>query len=100
MEDPEERRALRQLTIRAHYEGYLRQEALSVQHLQSLESWRIPESFDYDTVKGLRNESRMKLKKVAPGTLSQASRIDGVTPAEIALLQVHLSRLRRAADNK
>ena len=64
-------------------------------HLRALENWRIPETLDYDLIPGLRNESRMKLKKVAPASLSQASRIDGVTPAEIALLQVHISRLRR-----
>jgi len=100
LEDPQERKVLRQLAVRAHYEGYLRQEEISVAHLRSLENWRIPESFDYDAIPGLRNESRMKLKKVAPGSLSQASRIDGVTPAEIALLQVHLSRLRRMKENE
>ncbi len=95
LDDPLDRRVLRQLVIRAHYEGYLRQEAMSVAHLRALENWRIPETLDYDLIPGLRNESRMKLKKVAPASLSQASRIDGVTPAEIALLQVHISRLRR-----
>lgn len=98
--DELDRRAIRQLVIRAHYEGYLRQEGISVAHLRSLESWRIPETFDYDVIPGLRNESRMKLKKVAPASLSQASRIDGVTPAEIALLQVHLARLTRIEAEK
>ncbi len=93
-------RAMRQLAIRAHYEGYLRQEALSVAHLRSLESWRIPETMDYDCIPGLRNESRMKLKKFAPASLSQASRIDGLTPAEIALLQVHLRRITAAEEEK
>ncbi len=95
LEDRMDRRILRQLAIRSHYEGYLRQEEIAVHHLNALESWNIPVSFNYDDIPGLRNESRMKLKKVSPGTLSQASRIDGVTPAEIALLQVHLSRLSR-----
>ncbi len=89
----EDRRVMRQLVIRAHYEGYLRQEAISVAHLRSLENWRIPADMDYDKIPGLRNESRMKLKKFTPASLSQASRIDGVTPAEIALLQVHLRRI-------
>ena len=99
-EDPADRRVLRQLAVRAHYEGYLRQEEASVSHLRALESWRIPEDFDYDRIPGLRGESRMKLKKTAPGSLAQAGRIDGVTPAEIALLQVHLSRLRRAKSER
>ena len=47
-------------------------------------------------ITGLRNESRMKLKRVAPVSLAQASRIDGVTPSEISLLQVWLERVRRS----
>ncbi len=100
VKEENDKRVMRQLVIRAHYEGYLRQEAISVAHLRSLENWKIPENMDYDSIPGLRNESRMKLKKVAPGSLSQASRIDGVTPAEIALLQVHISRLRRSGNNE
>ena len=99
-EDPQERRVMRQLVIRSHYEGYLRQEAIAVGHLRALESWQIPGELDYSTIPGLRNESRMKLKKVMPGTLAQASRIDGVTPAEIALLQVHIARLRKTPKDE
>ena len=90
-----DRRVLRQLTVRAHYEGYLRHEESAIAKLRTLEQWRIPADFDYDAIAGLRNESRMKLKKILPTSLSQAGRIDGVTPAEIALLQVHLSRYQR-----
>ena len=96
----EGRRIFRQLAIRAHYEGYIRQEDQSVARLRHLESWRIPADFDYDSVTGLRNESRMKLKRVAPASLSQASRIDGVTPVEISLLQVWLERLRHKPEEK
>ncbi len=99
-EDPLDRKCLSSLAVQAHYEGYLRQEELSVTHLRKLESWRIPETFDYDTIPGLRNESRMKLKKIAPSSLAQAGRIDGVTPAEIALLQVHLARLKHGENRK
>ena len=86
-------KAFRQLIVQAHYEGYLEREDSSIVKLQKLENWRIPEDFNYDAINGLRNESRLKLKKVTPSTLAQAGRIDGVTPAEIALLQVHLTRL-------
>lgn len=89
------RKIIRQLAIRAHYEGYLDREESSIVKLQKLESWKIPSDFSYDGISGLRNEAKMKLKKVKPTTLAQAGRIDGVTPAEIALLQVHLTRLRR-----
>ncbi len=91
------RRILRRLAIEAHYEGYLKREESAIAKLRNLESWSIPDAFDYASIKGLRNEARMKLSKVRPSTLSQAGRIDGVTPAEIALLQVHISRARREA---
>jgi len=90
-----DRRVFRHLVIEAHYEGYLKREASSVAKLRSLESWGIPEGFDYASIKGLCNEARLKLCKVRPSSLAQAGRIDGVTPAEIALLQVHLARGRR-----
>ena len=92
---PGDRRVLRQLTIRAHYEGYMRQEEQAIRNLRALEEWRIPADFDYAALPGLRNESRMKLQKIKPGTLAQASRIDGVTPSEISLLQVFLMREKR-----
>lgn len=92
------RRVLRQLAIRAHYEGYLKREEQSIAKLHSLEAWRIPDEFDYAEIKGLRNESRMKLMKTKPTSLAQAGRIDGVTPSEIALLHVHLMRQRRQAE--
>lgn len=89
-----DRRVLRHLAIQAHYEGYMRQEEQAIRRLRALEAWRIPEDFDYSSLPGLRNESRMKLQKVRPGTLAQAGRIDGVTPSEISLLQVFLMRAR------
>ena len=88
----EGRKILNHLVVNAHYKGYLAREDISVKKLQKLEEWKIPVNFDYDSLTGLRNESRMKLKNVKPTTLAQAGRIDGVTPAEIALLQVHLKR--------
>ncbi len=100
MSDRLERRAFRQLVIDSHYEGYLRREEESIAKLNKLECWKIPAAFNYDAVKGLKNESLMKLKKVLPATLAQAGRIDGITPAEIALLQVHLTRFRKQSNNE
>lgn len=91
----QDRRAYRHVAARAHYEGYMKREDQAIAKLRELESWRIPESMDYSAIQGLRNESRMKLSKIKPSTLAQAGRIDGVTPPEIALLQVHISRIRR-----
>lgn len=89
------RKIMRQLAIKAHYEGYLNREESSIFKLQKLESWKIPTDFNYDKIVGLRNEAKMKLKQIEPTTLAQAGRIDGVTPAELALLQVHLTRLHK-----
>jgi len=96
----EGRRIFRQLAIRAHYEGYMRQEDQAVARLRDLEAWRIPDDFDYSSLTGLRTESRTKLMKIRPTSLAQASRIDGVTPAETALLQVHLIRTRHREQQK
>jgi len=90
--DKPDRRIARQLVIQAHYEGYLEREKMEIEKLKNLENIRIPDSFDYSVVKGLRNEARMKLMKFKPTTFAQASRIDGVTPAELTILRVHLKR--------
>ncbi len=96
-QSPDRLRVLRQLAINAHYDGYLERENESIRRLQKLEQWKIPVDFDYSKLPGLRNESRAKLIKAAPSTLAQAERLDGVTPAEIGLLQIHLTRQRHAA---
>ena len=96
-DDPLDRRVFRQIAVLAHYEGYMKREEQAIAKLRALESWRIPENLDYSAVTGLCNESRAKLSKIRPATLAQAGRIDGVTPPEIALLQVHIMRMKRSA---
>ena len=90
-------RAWRQLLIESCYDGYLQREESAIEKLKKQEEFRIPEDFDYASVPGLRNEARQKLIKVRPVTVAQAERIDGVTPADAALLQVALRR-RKAAE--
>ena len=87
-------RVWRELLIEAKYDGYLQREQLEISRLQKIEDMAIPEDFDYSAVRGLCNESRQKLLKIRPATLGQAGRIDGVTPADIALLQVQLKKLK------
>ena len=84
-------RAAEQVEIEARYEGYIEREQARVRSMDSLAEWSIPRDFDYDAVHGLRAEARTKLQKLRPDTLAQAARLDGVTPAEIGILQVHLS---------
>jgi len=93
--EPLREKVLQQLAITAHYEGYLDRENESIKRLQKLEQWKIPSDFDYNQITGLRNEARAKLIKAAPSTLAQAARLDGVTPSEIGLLQIHLTRLKQ-----
>ena len=98
LNDRIDRRAVRELAVQAHYEGYLRQEEDSVRNLHGLEAWAIPADLDYTALPGLKNETRLKLARIRPATLAQASRIDGMTPAEIGLLQVLLARRKREQE--
>ncbi|MCX7603602.1 MAG: tRNA uridine-5-carboxymethylaminomethyl(34) synthesis enzyme MnmG [Bryobacteraceae bacterium] len=77
------------------YDGYLRQQERMVERLREAERRRIPGGFDYRSVPGLSREIREKLERVRPETLGQASRIPGVTPAAIAVLDCYLSLAER-----
>ena len=81
------------------YEGYIRREMESVARQQRQEEHPVPMDLDYASIPGLRNESRQKLAHVRPVTLGQASRISGVTPADVALLSVWI-RKQRGGERK
>jgi tRNA uridine 5-carboxymethylaminomethyl modification enzyme len=76
------------------YEGYIKRELETVARQQKQEEQEVPPGLDFSIIPGLRNESRQKLSQVRPATLGQASRISGVTPADIGLLAVWLKKLR------
>ncbi|MDD3694669.1 MAG: tRNA uridine-5-carboxymethylaminomethyl(34) synthesis enzyme MnmG [Lentisphaeria bacterium] len=82
-------RVLEQLRIEARYAGYISRQESQVKALRKLDNCKIPSDFDYQ-IPGISNEARSKLEKHRPTTLGLAARIDGVTPAEIAVLQVRL----------
>src|SRR3989449_307395 len=84
-----------QVEIQAKYEGYIHRQSHDVDNFKRLESRSIPPGFDYTSVKGFSREVLEKLQRVRPHSLGQASRIEGVTPAAISLLQVALERSRR-----
>ena len=86
---PYSERIWEQLLVDARYAGYIDQQEHQVKAMRKLESCKIPADFDYN-IEGLSAEARIKLEKRRPATLGQASRIDGVTPAEISVLQVRL----------
>jgi tRNA uridine 5-carboxymethylaminomethyl modification enzyme len=81
-----------QVEIEAKYAGYIAKQQRHVERMRRLEKRPIPGDFNYDTVLGLRNEARQKLTRFRPATLGQAARIQGVNPADISLLLVHLER--------
>ncbi|MBI2934918.1 MAG: tRNA uridine-5-carboxymethylaminomethyl(34) synthesis enzyme MnmG [Chloroflexi bacterium] len=78
------------------YEGYIQQQQALVERIRRLEERSIPADMDYSSIKSLSSEARFKLNKFRPLTLGQASRVEGVTAADIAILMVHLERRRRA----
>lgn len=83
----------------AKYEGYLAQQKRQIQQLAQSEGRQIPASFSYDRIPGLSNEVRQKLNRVRPGTLGQAGRIPGVTPAAVAVLDVYLNLATNVITN-
>ena len=86
---------IEQVVINIRYEGYIERQKQQVEHFRKLENRRIPEDFDYDEVPSLRIEARQKLKQFRPVSLGQASRISGVSPADIQVLLVMLQRTLR-----
>ena len=97
MEGHPEAAVREQVEIQVKYEGYIHRQSHDVDNFKRLESRRIPPDFDYISVKGFSREVQEKLQRVRPHSLGQASRIEGVTPAAISLLQVALERSRRSA---
>jgi tRNA uridine 5-carboxymethylaminomethyl modification enzyme len=89
-----------EVELNIKYAGYIRKEQASVMRSKGLEDQPLLEGFDYATLSGLRAEARQQLQRVRPQTVGQASRIPGVSPADISVLLVHLERRRRAASSK
>jgi tRNA uridine 5-carboxymethylaminomethyl modification enzyme len=83
---------LQAVVIDAKYEGYLAKQERLVAGFRSLEAKKIPPDLDYNSVAHLRAEAREKLSAFRPGTLAQAARISGITPADITVIQIHLKR--------
>ena len=82
----------RLVEIRCKYAGYIARESKAIERFAQLEKKLIPPLLDYAQVSGLRNEARQKLIKFTPRSLGQAMRISGITPADVTLLAIHLSR--------
>ena len=87
-----DRRAMEQTEIEVKYDGYLRRQDEQIRAFERSEGVPIPEDFDFSSVRSLSVEGREKLQKVRPESLGQASRISGVTPADVAILMISLRR--------
>ena len=81
-----------QVNIEIKYEGYIKRQMQQVAQFKKLEDNKLPEDFDYSEVNSLLREAVQKLNKVQPATIGQASRISGVSPADISVLLVHFTR--------
>lgn len=89
-----------QVNIVSKYEGYINKQLEQVEQYKKFESKLIPQEIDYDQVKGLRIEAIQKLSKIRPISIGQASRISGVSPADISVLLIYLEREYREKDLK
>lgn len=86
-----------EVEITARYDGYIRKQEEQIARMERLENRRIPAEFDYAAVTSLRLEAAEKLSAVRPRSIGQASRISGVSPADISVLLVYLERARRTS---
>ena len=86
-----------QVNIEIKYEGYIKRQMQQVAQFKKLEGRKLPENFDYTQVNSLRKEAVQKLNKIQPSTIGQASRISGVSPADISVLMVYLERSKSEA---
>lgn len=87
-----EREVLEQAEIKVKYAGYIAKEKVNADKLSRLENIKIPSDFDYTKLKSLSYEAREKLSKIKPATISQASRVSGVSPSDISVMLVYMGR--------
>ena len=88
-------RAIKEWEINLKYEGYLKRQEIQISQAKKLEDKNLPADFDYNQIKGLRLEARQKLNEIKPLTLAQASRISGVSPADISVLTIYLKTINK-----
>lgn len=83
---------IEQAEIQVKYSGYIEKERNNAEKLIRLEDIKIPENFDYNKIKSMSIEAKQKLSKIRPVTISQASRISGVSPSDVSVLLIHMGR--------
>ena len=83
-----------EVEIQVKYEGYIKLQEAQVEKFKKLEEKILPEDMDYETIKGISLEGRQKLNKFKPHSIGQASRISGVSPADVSVLLITLQQLK------
>jgi tRNA uridine 5-carboxymethylaminomethyl modification enzyme len=78
------------------YEGHIERQRMEVERVKKQESALIPSDLDFHTIKGLKTEAKQRFTSIRPRTLGQASRISGITPADITLLVIYLRKLEKS----
>ncbi|SDW94125.1 tRNA uridine-5-carboxymethylaminomethyl(34) synthesis enzyme MnmG [Paenibacillus sp. PDC88] len=89
-----------QVEIQIKYAGYIEKQLIHVERLQKMEKKKIPDSIDYNDIHGLAMEAKQKLEQIRPISIGQASRISGVTPADISILLVYLEHYNRVTASR
>ena len=84
-----------QVEIQIKYEGYIKLQEKQVEEFKKLENKKLPKGIDYNEIKGISLEARQKLNKFKPSSVGQASRISGVSPADISVLLIYLEKIKR-----
>lgn len=101
IELPELPRSVReQVEVAVKYEGYIKRQLQQVEQYKKLEGRKLPMGIDYTAIQGLRLEARQKLTQIRPDSIGQASRITGVSPADISVLLIYLEQMNRSSNQK
>lgn len=87
-----------QVEVQIKYEGYIKMQMEQVARVEKIENRKLSENLDYSQITGLRNEAKQKLNAIKPASVGQASRISGVSPADISVLLVYLEQVRRQEE--
>jgi len=87
-----------EVEISVKYEGYIKRQMMQVEQFKKLEGTKLPEDIDYNSIHGLRIEARQKLSAIRPESVGQASRISGVSPADISVLLIYLEQQKRRSS--
>jgi tRNA uridine 5-carboxymethylaminomethyl modification enzyme len=91
-----DREAAEQVEIQIKYEGYIKKQLSQAEQFKKLENKKLPKEVNYNNIKGLSLEAQQKLSEIYPDNLGQASRISGVSPADISVLMVYIEQMRRS----